>query len=387
MKENHLMNCRSCNHVTTNILDFGLQYLAGNFFEQLADALNAPKYPLRLNICETCTLLQIEEIPTEVEFFHNDYSYFTENIPGLVAHFKEYAKWIRSSFRSASSILEFGCNDGTLLHFLQKYDLKVKGMDASENVVARAHGKGLDVQLGFFGNDSGIYKNEKFDLITCSNVYAHVKKITPLTREAWRILKKNGIFLIEVHNAKYLLPDQFDSIYHEHSVYYDILSITNHLNKNGFNVVDSFETNMHGAGLRIVAQKTQQTEIIEPETSNVLTQIVKAQKLKDKISTINQFIENKFSNRCVDIFGVAGKAQMFYHLTEIKNYINRAFDDSASRQGRFIVGSKITISKYNNENGDILLITAWNYASDIINRVGHNYREIYTLLPEIKRWK
>ena len=97
--------------------------------------------------------------------------------------------------------MEFGCNDGTLLQFLQKYDLKVKGMDASENVVARAHGKGLDVQLGFFGNDSGIYKKEEFDLITCSNVYAHVKKIAPLTREAWRILKKNGILLIEVHNA------------------------------------------------------------------------------------------------------------------------------------------------------------------------------------------
>tara|TARA_B100000780_G_scaffold275354_1_gene241825 strand:+ start:101 stop:1246 length:1146 start_codon:yes stop_codon:yes gene_type:complete len=381
------MNCRSCNHVTTNILDFGPQYLAGNFFKLQAEALNAQKYPLRLNICEACSLLQIEKIPKLTKFFHNDYNYLTGNIPGMVNHFKDYADWIRKTFSDASLILEFGCNDGTLLQFLQKNNFIVTGMDASENVVACARDKGLDVELGFFGNNSAIYKNEQFDLITCSNVYAHVEKVSPLTSEAWRTLKQNGVFLIEVHNAKYLMPNQFDSIYHEHSIYYDSISISNHLNQNGFKVVATFETDMHGSGLRIVAQKTHKTKILQPDTSSVENQILQAQKVRKKITLINEFIGKKFLNRSVDIFGVAGRAQMFYHLTDLNNYVVRAFDDSESRQGRYIVGSKVLISNYNEENGDILLITAWNYASDIIEKVGRNYKEIYTMLPEIKKWK
>ncbi len=381
------MKCRSCNHITKNILDFGNHYLAGKFFEFKSDALNANKYPLRLNICAACSLLQIEEVPDAVELFNKNYSYVTGKIPGLVTHFEKYANWISKSFVNISSILEFGCNDGTFLQFLQKKGFITQGMDASENVVNSALNHGLDVKHGFFGTDSLIYHKAQFDLITCSNVYAHAQKITPLTAEAWRILKENGIFLIEVHNAQKLLPDQFDSIYHEHSVYYDLNSITNHLNQNGFNVIESLETDMHGAGLRIVAQKTSQPIFSMPDTSNISLQIFKAQQLKEKIISIQRFIEQKFVDRNVDIYGVAGKAQMFYHTTNLKDYVDRAFDDSDRRQGKFIVGSTQRISPYNEEIGDILLITAWNYAADIVKKVGHNYREIYTLLPTIKKWK
>ena len=74
------MKCRSCNHITKNILDFGNHYLAGEFFDFKSNALNANKYPLRLNICEACSLLQIEQVPEAVELFNKNYSYATGKI-------------------------------------------------------------------------------------------------------------------------------------------------------------------------------------------------------------------------------------------------------------------------------------------------------------------
>ncbi len=260
-------------------------------------------------------------------------------------------------------------------------------MDPSENVVNSGREKGLDIDLGFFGNESKIYREEQFDIVTCSNVYAHAPNIKQLTSEAWRVLRINGLFLIEVHNAEYLLPNQFDSIYHEHMVYYDIISISNHLHANGFTVIDSNKTDMHGTGLRITAQKIMKKQFRKPNNANVFIQKQKASEVVSKIKSINLFMVENFSNRKVDIYGLAGKAQMFYHMTELNKYVDRAFDDSANRISKYIVGSETFISKYCGEKGDILLITAWNYAASIYDRVQHNYRQIFTILPTIKRWK
>ena len=92
------MKCRSCSNKTENILDFGQQYLAGNFFDNRADSINAIKYPLRLNICNSCSLLQIEEVPEINLIFNKNYSYLTGKIPDLVNHFKGYSEWIKKNF-------------------------------------------------------------------------------------------------------------------------------------------------------------------------------------------------------------------------------------------------------------------------------------------------
>ena len=88
-------------------------------------------------------------------------------------------------------------------------------------------------------------------------MYAHAHNIRLLTQEVFRLLKDDGKFFIEIHDADALLRNEFDAIYHEHCVYYSGKTLIHHLDKNGFRVVDLGKTLMHGSGLRVVAQKTE----------------------------------------------------------------------------------------------------------------------------------
>ena len=71
------------------------------------------RYPLLISVCDNCGLVQIVD-PVDPEILFQDYSFATGTVPGLVRHFDGYAEWIARRF-DPSPVIEFGCNDGTLV--------------------------------------------------------------------------------------------------------------------------------------------------------------------------------------------------------------------------------------------------------------------------------
>ena len=379
--------CRACDSERLRVVyDFGLQPLAGQF-PILPNKKNlAEKFHLDLSQCDACGLLQVTNVPPVGLIFHDDYRYSSSTIYPLVQHFADYAKWICENFPINTKILEIGCNDGVFLSKLKDKGYACVGVDASDNVAEMAREKGLTVYTGYMCKE--LIEKEcmvgQFDLVTCSNVFAHVDDIKSIVESVRLALKPNGEFLVEVHDADLLVKEsQFDTVYHEHLTYFTKATLQNFLEMEGFKFVECFKLPMHGGSLRMRCKYGHSDRgMVE-----IGEELIDGVGIKNNIDRCADEIHAATKkNGKFDGFGAAGRAQMFVNFTETQDCFAQVFDDSPMRQNRYMIGTDIPIVKFGDPMSDSCLILAWNYADSISLRVKNRYREVLTLIPNKKIW-
>jgi SAM-dependent methyltransferase len=387
--------CRSCfSPGLRPVVDFGLQPLAGFYSPTPEGALHPKRYPLVLEACPVCDLFQITDLPPIAEVFHEDYTYSSSQVPPLVAHFADYARWLVDRLPPDGSVLEFGCNDGVLLQELRALGCRrLVGVDASPNMVATATARGFDVVQGFFGNSltASLAMRGPFDLITSSNVFAHIDDLRDVLSAAHDLLVDGGYLCIEVHDAeKLILEGQFDTVYHEHLTYFSENSLQTCLNLNGFSIEEVEKTPMHGGGLRTRARKM-------PKDSTPSHPVARS---AQEIETIGTFMRGRIAacraeilklrtdHGPLDGYGMAGRAQMFLAMTGTEAAFGALYDDAPIRQSRYAVGTDLRISPFApDEAADACVILAWNYAPAILARIEAYYSSISVMFPEILKLK
>ncbi|MCS7120138.1 MAG: methyltransferase domain-containing protein [Nitrososphaerota archaeon] len=103
---------------------------------------------------------------------------------------------------SVGRLLDVGCNNGeiTLLYarFCRAYE--VYGIDIDPSFVEAARGRGIKTFLCDINKDTFPFENEFFDLVTATEVLEHLYDTDHALSEIWRVLKRNGFFLISVPN-------------------------------------------------------------------------------------------------------------------------------------------------------------------------------------------
>ena len=380
--------CRAClARGLIHLYDFGSQPLAGHYPLEPESVVPAQRYPLELMRCSQCGLMQIVNLPPIDQVFHADYRYSSSTVPGLVRHFEEYAQWLQTRLRPGSRVLEFGCNDGVLLERLSKLGFDCTGVDASDNIAALARAKGLVVETGFFDEEMVQRKHlaGRYDLVTCSNVFAHIHNVRQTLTAVRPALTPGGLFCIEVHDGDLLVSEQqFDTIYHEHLTYFTADSLGRLLEFNGFETVCVQKTAMHGGGLRYLARRreaesslTSASAVLAPPSDFVTLAVERCRR------ELNE-LQRQFGPLVG--YGAAGRSQMFINFTGTQRLFECVYDDSPLRQGRYIAASDIPIRAYKGEMGGCAVILAWNYAADITQRIQGRFERIATLLPASRTW-
>jgi SAM-dependent methyltransferase len=386
--------CRSCGSPQLGTAyDFGMQPLAGNF--PLVPEAEHPvrRYPLDLAVCDSCTLLQVTYLPPIEEIFNSDYRYASSTVPALKKHFEEYADWLHARLPAGARILEFGCNDGILLEKLAEKGFGCHGVDASQNMVEIARAKGLRIDNAFF-NLSFVQSTDAsgaYDLVTCSNVYAHIDDLADTARAVSLALKDGGIFCIEVHDGATIATlNQFDTVYHEHLTYFTEASISLHLSTYGFKVDCIERTKMHGGGLRVLSTKVR----LMDGASDAAPKLVGrgSRELGETIQLAIEDARRDLHGLHRDFgplwaYGAAGRSQMFLNFTASSDLFKAVFDDSQLRQGRYVAGTNLPIVAYDGlRRPGCCVILAWNYAEDISAKVNSRFDAVYTVLPRLTRW-
>ncbi|MFD1096271.1 class I SAM-dependent methyltransferase [Salegentibacter chungangensis] len=106
----------------------------------------------------------------------------------------------------ASNILELGSGTGKNSFWLADKAENFKGLDFSEEMMARARNKIKDEHMEFLRadlNTSWPVADAWANLITCSLVLEHIENLDFIFREAKRVLDENGkIYLCELHPFK-----------------------------------------------------------------------------------------------------------------------------------------------------------------------------------------
>lgn len=384
-------NCRICGGKEMfSFLDFGAMPLAGDFRPKKM-LVNTKFYPMDLAVCLECSLVQIPNVVSP-EIIFSDYRYLSSITKTLMQHFNDYAKLLKNNILPEKSpfVVEFGCNDGVLLKPLKKLGVKVLGVDAAENVVEVARNKGLDVVQGYFGSvvaKSILSSHGKADVITASNVFAHIDDIHEVMEGVKVLLANEGTFIIEVHYISDLLEDfQFDTVYHEHLCFYSLTAIKHLLEKHGLTIINVQKLPMHGGTIRVFSKRITSSEI---KIKLSVVEMLKREELaglKEK-STYVEFGKNVIkyreelqsviksrieSGKTMCAYGAAGRATILLNYCDFDaQIINYIVDESPSRIGRYVPGVNIPIldrEMLSEKPSDDCLITAWNYRDEIIEK-------------------
>jgi 2-polyprenyl-3-methyl-5-hydroxy-6-metoxy-1,4-benzoquinol methylase len=109
---------------------------------------------------------------------------------------------LASSFlpnQSKITLLDVGCSSGSVLAVAKDLGFDVKGVDTALQAVNTARSFGFDVFHGTL--DEAKYDDNEFDLIVLFELIEHITNPKQLLQECHRILKKNGVVLINTPNA------------------------------------------------------------------------------------------------------------------------------------------------------------------------------------------
>jgi hypothetical protein len=263
------------------------------------------------------------------------------------------------------------------------------GVEPAENLAVMAREDGVDTINDFFNEgvvDSILNMKGKADVVTANNVFAHVADIKTLTHSVKRLLKKDGVFCIEVqYLADAVQKSTFDNIYHEHLSYFTVLSLNEFFKRQGMNIfkVESIET--HGGSIRVFIQTNESThpidtsveKFIEYEKSLRMDDIKTYEDFADKIYSIRDGLQKfvkklKSEGKTIVGYGAPAKATTLLNFCGIdSSYIDYIVEDNPLKKGYMVPGVRIPImgkEEIEKTGPDYIAILAWNFADEILKK-------------------
>ena len=258
--------CRACESTKlVKYLDLGLMPLSNNLEMTSLAAKMANRYPLQVMFCENCGLSQLSVVIDPGTMFSN-YVYRSSVNKPYIDHCRKMAKALKEEYNlnKNSFHIDIAGNDGTLLkEFKEEIGLKVLNVDPASNLAAIAEAQGIPTIADFWSPDVGEEIYEKYglaDLITATNVFAHVNDIREFLVTADHLLKPNGIIVIECpYIMDYLEKMEYNQTYFEHLSYMSLSPLWELCNKIHMMVIDVEKCDIHGGTMRVVIAKDPST--------------------------------------------------------------------------------------------------------------------------------
>jgi SAM-dependent methyltransferase len=215
--------CRSgeSSHLET-VLSLGVTPLANSLITAEDLARPEPAFPLDLAFCPACSLVQITEtVPPETLF--REYLYFSSFSDEIQRHAEAISRRIIASklLDANSLVVEAASNDGYLLRHYKSAGIPVLGIEPALNIAKVAEEQhGIPTLTDFFGEALAAKlssEGTRADVFHANNVLAHVADLNGFAAGIARLLKDDGVAVIEVPYVKVMIERcEFDTIYHEH---------------------------------------------------------------------------------------------------------------------------------------------------------------------------
>lgn len=108
----------------------------------------------------------------------------------------EICKFLKSN--DYSRLLDVGCGTAYLAELLSKtHNGSYTGLDISENMIEVARLKGIPNAEFVLGKSDALpFEENSFDIVTCSQSFHHYPRQDEAMKEAYRVLKKGGIYIL-----------------------------------------------------------------------------------------------------------------------------------------------------------------------------------------------
>ncbi len=389
------VHCRFCGtSLKCTVVDLGMQPFANRYLE--AAELGRPEtlYPLRLYVCESCFLVQIEAVVRPEDIF-GDYAYFSSYSDSWLRHAKSYTDMIatRLGLQGQSQVVEIASNDGYLLQYFVEKEIPVLGIEPAANVARVAIERGIPTVVKFFGEQAAhelAEQGRRADLLLGNNVLAHVPDLNSFVRGLKILLKPQGVVTMEFpHLMRLIAEKQFDTIYHEHFSYFSLFAVERIFAAHGLLIFDVEELPTHGGSLRIYACHNEGTS--KPQGRRVAD--LKAREERSGLTRLEGYVTfgeqveqtkrklialltaRKREGKAIVGYGAPTKGTTLLNFCGIgPDLVDYTVDRSPYKQGRFLPGNHIPIyppDKIKETKPDYLLILPWNLKDEIMEQMAY----------------
>jgi SAM-dependent methyltransferase len=320
-------------------------------------------------------------VVVDPDLMFRHYLYVSGTTRTLREHFAHLA---RDAFQWVSPrpqrVLDIACNDGTLLEVFRQEGCTVRGVDPAGNLVAQAAAKGLDVVEGYWPQAQS-EAGGPFDVITATNVLAHVADPRAFLAAALDALSSHGAVIVEVPFGRDLiLHREWDTIYHEHLSYFLVGPVLRLAEAVGAAVTHARRVPIHGGSLRLALQHCGASahcpEILalaESERHDGLWDMATYEAFARHVETICgelQDLVGSLTARGQRVIGYGASAKGNTLLNRCRLPLTYIVDDNPLKHGYLTPGQHIPIRPpeivLEEEPGLHVLLLAWNFAREIL---------------------
>lgn len=391
-----MVRCRNCaDPLSLVVLDLGTAPPSNAYLSQ--DGLAEPEVwlPLRVMACQSCWLVQTQDVVGSADVFTDDYAYFSSTSQSWMEHARRYVASVvdRFGLGPASLVMEVAANDGYLLQFVQERGIRCVGVEPTSSTAAAARAKGLAVEQVFLGESTAREIVDRWgpaDLVVANNVIAHVPDLNDFIKGLRALLGPGGVLTIEFPTVTNLVDQGlFDTVYHEHFSYFGLSSVVDALARRGLVVFDVEPIRTHGGSLRVFAQhagtgrhpvRSVVAEVLAGEArAGVMTTdyyaTLQSAAESAKMGLLEFLLDARRAGHVVAGYGAAAKGNTLLNFAGVRrDLLSFVCDRSPGKVGKFLPGSRIPIleeSVLTECRPDVVLLLPWNLRGELEPQLGY----------------
>ncbi len=377
-----ISTCEVCgNKNLLSVLNLGHHPMCDDLVP-LGDQRVCKEYPIEILFCENClTAHQKFQIPKQ-ELFPKTYHYRSRHTNDVIKGMRDLVRSYEKNFGSLKNkkVLDIGCNDGSLLSFFKKKGAKTFGIEPTD---AYKDASEHEVTNNFFSEivaKDFVKKFGKIDVITFTNVFAHIENLQAVIRALKIVMHEKTIILIENHYLGAVIDKfQFDTFYHEHPRTYSCTSFAFIADSLGVQIGNVEFPSRYNGNIRVtyIPRDSQPNQILLDKVykrektfgKNLREMAKKIEPWKNKKRSEIENLVKKQGKLCAKAF--PGRAAIIIKLLKLDaNLIKATYEKPQSAKvNHYIPGTKIPIlsdAEFDfSKSKTPLLNLSWHIAEEI----------------------
>jgi len=386
--------CEVCDQKKqVEFLNLGKQPLCDDLIRVNSNKINK-KYETKLSFCKECfTVHQLKQVNKKV-LFPKNYHYRARFTQDVLDGMRDLTKKINTRVNKKRTVLDIGCNDGSLLNEFKKKGFKTIGVEPTG--AAKDAQKKHKVINDYFSKETSKIVKTKFGIpsvIVFTNVFAHISNLNQLLQNLKILFEKDTIIVIENHYLGSVIDQfQFDTFYHEHPRTYSLKSFKFISKKLGGKIFKVEFPKRYSGNIRVYI-KHKENFLIKENKINYNKENYFFKSISDfqkklnkwKIFKKKQLIKLKIKHGILYGKAFPGRASIIINFLGLNtNFFDATFEKPGSlKNGHYIPGTRIKIvsEKFLKKikNKKILINFAWHIQKEIkmyLKKKGYNFKII-----------
>ena len=261
------------------------------------------------------------------------------------------------------------------------------GIEPAVHIAKLAEKEGIETISEFFsvGLSEKIVKQKGHaDIVTATNVFAHIDDLDEVLKGLKILLNKDGIFIMEApYLVDFIEKRYFDLVYHEHLSYWSVNSLSTLFKRFNMVIFDVQKVPVHGGTIRVYVKRSEGKHVVKKSVDEFQKKERKlklAEKktyiyyanlvLENKVKLVTLLASLKKKGKTIAAYGAPAKGNTLLNFFSIGSEIlDFVVDDSPFKQGLYTPGKHIPVvpsKELYKQKPNYLLILAWNFADSIM---------------------